>query len=69
MDQIDGLEAYEMLQKNEEVKNIPIIFVSGFVEIEEISEVLRQHPDQIKYMKKPVSLNELLKLIRKVLGK
>lgn len=63
---LDGRETLEILQSHEETKNIPVIFVTGDDDKEDIVEVLKLHPQG--YLLKPVKPERLFQAIQEVLG-
>lgn len=64
---LDGRETLEILRSHEETKNIPVIFITGDDDKEDIVEVLKLHPQG--YLLKPVKPERLFQAIREVLGK
>lgn len=63
---LDGRETLEILRSHEETKNIPVIFVTGDDDKEDIVEVLKLHPQG--YLLKPVKPERLFQAIQEVLG-
>jgi len=67
MPDMSGLDVAKQLADNPELKNIPIIFFTGFYEPTEVdvgSQTILGHP----YLKKPTSGEKLLRHIQKSLG-
>lgn len=63
---VDGKATLKMLREKEEIMDIPVIFLTGFNERENIEAVLELHPQG--YLLKPVEPERLLESIQKVLG-
>lgn len=63
---LDGKETLKILQGDERTKNIPVIFITGDNDKEDIVEVLKLHPQG--YLLKPVKPERLFQAIEKVLG-
>ena len=63
---LNGKETMEILRSHEETKNIPIIFITGDDDKEDIVEVLKLHPQG--YLLKPVKPERLFQAIEEVLG-
>lgn len=63
---LDGKETLEILRSHEETKNIPVIFITGDDDKEDIVEVLKLHPQG--YLLKPVKPERLFRAIQEVLG-
>lgn len=64
---LNGKETLEILQNHEETKHIPVIFITGDNEKEDVVEVLKLHPQG--YLLKPVKPDRLFQAIEDVLGK
>lgn len=63
---LDGKETLEILRSHEETKNIPVIFITGDDDKEDIVEVLKLHPQG--YLLKPVKPERLFRAIEEVFG-
>ncbi len=63
---LDGKETLEILRSHEETKNIPVIFITGDDDKEDIVEALKLHPQG--YLLKPVKPERLFQTIEEVLG-
>lgn len=63
---LDGRETLEILRSYEETKNIPVIFITGDDDKEDIVEVLKLQPQG--YLLKPVKPERLFRTIEEVLG-
>ena len=61
-----GRDAFKKLQEKEETKDIPVIFLTGVDEREEVEEVLRLRPQG--YLLKPVENDLLFAKIDKILA-
>lgn len=62
----DGRKTLEELRKDEEVGDIPVVFLTGVADKEHIAAVLGMNPQG--YLLKPVDKDKLLKTIKKVFG-
>lgn len=62
----DGRRTLEELRKDEEVGDIPVVFLTGVADKEHIAAVLNMKPQG--YLLKPVDRDKLLKTIKKVFG-
>lgn len=63
---LDGKETLEILRSNEETKNIPVIFITGDDDKEDIVRVLKLYPQG--YLLKPVKPERLFQAIEEVFG-
>lgn len=63
----DGRETFELIQNEENGKDVPIVFVTGVNEKERIKEALKLKPEG--YLVKPVKREELLEMVQKVFEK
>lgn len=63
---LDGKETLKILRSHEETKNIPVIFITGDDDKEDIVEVLKLQPQG--YLLKPVKPERLFRTIEEVLG-
>ena len=63
---MSGRDTFKKLQEKEETKNIPVIFLTGVDEREEVEEVLRLRPQG--YLLKPVENDLLFAKIEKILA-
>ncbi len=61
---LDGKETFEILRSTAETKHIPVIFITGDDDKEDIMEVLKLHPQG--YLLKPVKPERLFKAIEEV---
>lgn len=64
---LDGKETFEILRSTEQTKNVPVIFITGDDDKDDIVEVLKLHPQG--YLLKPVKPERLFQAIEDVLGK
>lgn len=65
MPNMDGRETLEQIREDEELKEIPVIFLTGVADKEHISAVLKLNP--AGYLLKPIERQRLLDVIEKVL--
>ena len=65
MPRMDGRETLEELRNDEELKNIPVVFLTGIADRENIEAVLKMKPEG--YLLKPIEQQRLLETIEKVL--
>lgn len=63
---LDGKDTLKILQKHEETKDIPVIFITGDNDKEDVVEALKLHPQG--YLLKPVKPERLFQAIEAVLG-
>lgn len=63
---LDGKETLKILREHEETKNIPVIFITGDDDKEDIVEVLKLQPQG--YLLKPVKPERLFRAIAEVFG-
>ena len=63
---MNGKETYKELQEKKETKNIPVVFLTGVHEKEDVTEVLKLRPQG--YLLKPVNQDLLLQTIKKILS-
>lgn len=63
----DGKETFEMIQNEENGKDVPVVFVTGVKEKTRIMAVLKLKP--VGYLIKPVIREDLLAMVRQVLEK
>lgn len=61
---LDGKQTFEILKNTEETKNIPVIFITGDDDKEDIVGVLKLHPKG--YLLKPVKPERLFQAIAEV---
>lgn len=66
MPDCDGKRTLELIQEEENGKDIPVVFVTGVNEKERIIEVLKLKP--AGYLIKPVDRNKLVEMVQQVLG-
>jgi len=64
---VDGRRIMNLLRKSEATKNIPVVFISGVSEKNKFLEVASLNPEG--YLLKPVSQEDLLSIVFKVLNK
>ena len=62
---LSGKETFRKLQEQPETRSIPVVFLTGVDEREDVEEVLKLRPQG--YVLKPVDQRQLLERIRKVL--
>lgn len=60
-----GNSAYQVLQKDDATKNIPVIFMSAHP-FEKLSKLLPQDP-KTRFVQKPLNLDQLYDLIKELL--
>ena len=60
---LSGREVFRKLQEHDETRNIPVIFLTGVDEREDVEAVLKLHPQG--YLLKPVEQGSLLSAIEK----
>ena len=63
---VDGKQTLEMIRADEEIKDIPVIFLTGVNDKEHITAVLALNP--ARYLLKPASKEVLIDAIEKVFG-
>lgn len=63
---VDGKATLKMLKDKEEMKDIPVIFLTGVNEKEHIRAVLELKPQG--YLLKPAEPERLIEIIQKILG-
>lgn len=63
----DGPETFELIQKEKNGKDVPIVFVTGVNQRDRIKEALRLKPEG--YLVKPVKREELLETVQRVFEK
>ncbi len=63
---MDGKETFERIKKDEELQNIPIIFLTSVAEKKQILAVLKNMPD--RYILKPPSKDKIISAIKEALG-
>lgn len=61
----DGKETFELIQNEENGKDVPVVFVTGVKERERAMAVLKLKP--AGYLIKPVKREELLKIVQQIL--
>lgn len=67
MPMFDGKSTLKRLREKDETKNVPVVFLTGVNDKDDIKEVLELHPQG--YLLKPVEPEHLFKVIHKILGK
>lgn len=67
MPMFDGKATLKKLREKEETKDIPVVFLTGVNDKEDIQEVLELRPQG--YLLKPVEPDRLFEIIHKVIGK
>lgn len=65
MPEVDGKETLKMFRENDGIKDIPVVFLTGSVEKEDIGAILDLRPQG--YLQKPVEPEQLFAIIQKVL--
>lgn len=65
MPKMDGRQTLEELRNDEELKDIPVVFLTGVADKENIAAVLKLKPES--YLLKPIEQTRLLETIEKVL--
>lgn len=66
MPKMDGKQTLEELRSNEELKNIPVVFLTGVADKESIAAVLKLKPQG--YLLKPIEQNRMMETIENVLA-
>ena len=66
MPKMDGRELIENIRSNDNLKNIPVIIMSGVVSIKEISDLLKTGASA--FIPKPIKINDLDNEIKEVVG-
>ena len=61
---IDGYQIYQKLQESSKTATIPVIFLSG---VEDLNNVQRQHQGRVGYLSKPFKPHTLLKCVNRYL--
>ncbi|MGK0329466.1 MAG: DNA-binding response OmpR family regulator [Paraglaciecola sp.] len=62
MPEMNGFEMFDKLQKNDETKNIPLIFLSAKGEQQDISAGMKLGAEN--YLTKPINVTDLLHVIK-----
>ena len=65
MPKMDGRETLEEMRKDEDLKNIPVVFLTGVADKESIAAVLKLKPQG--YLLKPIEQNRMMETIQNVL--
>lgn len=65
MPNLNGFEVLHRLQKDS-LGHIPVIIITGYSESAN-EQILRQEPNVVEFLKKPIAYAELVKLIRRLL--
>lgn len=65
MPKMDGRETLEEMRKDEELKNIPVVFLTGVADKESIAAVLKLKPQG--YLLKPIEQTRMMETIQTVL--
>lgn len=65
MPNLNGFDVLHRLQKDG-LGHIPVIIITGYSESAN-EQILRQEPNVVEFLKKPIAYAELLKLIRRLL--
>lgn len=60
MPQLTGLDVLEEIKKNDEIKSVPVFFLTSISELQQIQNIMKTAQG---YLQKPVSKKELLNLI------
>ena len=63
---MDGKETFEKIKEDEELQDIPVIFLTSVAERKQIIAVLKNMPDG--YILKPPSRDNIISKIRETLG-
>lgn len=63
----DGKETFELIQNEENGKDVPVVFVTGVKEKDRIMKVLKLKP--VGYLIKPVKREDLLEMAQQILEK
>ncbi len=66
MPEENGPEVLEKIRKSDELKDIPVVFLTGINEKEKIQVVLSMNPQG--YLLKPIEYDKLVKTIQQVIG-
>ena len=69
MPEMSGSDVAQVLLNNPETKNIPIIFITAIVTKDEIGPETMKKIGGRNFIAKPITTKELIKAIKKVLGK
>jgi twitching motility two-component system response regulator PilH len=66
MPEIDGLQFLDMLHKNEDWKNIPVVILSAISDM----DIIKQSKDKgvVDYITKPISIDRIIELTRSILS-
>ena len=66
MPEIDGLQFLEMLHKNEDWKNIPVVILSAISDM----DIIKKSKDKgvVDYITKPISIDKIVELTRSILS-
>ena len=67
MPEWDGKKTLEEIRKDEAIKDIPVVFLTGVADKENITAVLAMKPEG--YLLKPIDPDKLMDTIEKVLDK
>lgn len=67
MPYLHGIDLLKTMKQNKDLKNIPVIFLTGIADKDEIIEALKAGIDDLLY--KPVEKELLLSVLKKVLAK
>lgn len=67
MPMMSGSEFFKKVQKNDKMKDIPVVFLTGVSEKDRIMKVAVEHP--AGYLLKPINSDLLLSTIKNILGK
>jgi two-component system phosphate regulon response regulator PhoB len=66
-----GLSLYQKLRGSAKTADVPVLFISGLRQTEELGDLARGHerevPDAAFYLEKPIRAEELIRRIREVL--
>ncbi len=66
MPEMDGAEVLEKIREREDLKNVPVIFLTGINDSSKIQKVLAMKPQG--YLLKPIDGEKLMKTIRQTIG-
>ncbi|MFC1678998.1 response regulator [Elusimicrobiota bacterium] len=63
-----GVRLYKEMRENPELKDIPVLFVSGLGDFKNFMKKIKPLPDPSAFVEKPLEERPLLDAVKKVLG-